>query len=161
MNIVIAMILASSLIATSGAEAAPKKATSVRAVVRIFDAEQVSARLLEAGLPLGDVSVHTAATDPNRLLGRPGYYTSKADFRDMRHKNDDLGGWDGDNHTIEVFPNTASALTRKLYVDRVTKGVPFLTQYQILHGRVLIRFDRVMLPDEVQEYRVALDKILR
>jgi hypothetical protein len=142
--------------------AAPKKSTSViTQKIKILNSSDVANGFLEAELPIDEVVTHTAKTDPNHLLGRPGYYSSKTDFRDKRYYSDEISEWEGDNHTIEVFPSAAAALSRKKYVERVTKDVPFLTQYLILRGRILVRFDRVMTPDEVQEYSDALDKMLR
>jgi hypothetical protein len=46
--------------------------------------EQIIAALKSAGLPIGAVRSYTASTDPNKLLGRPGQYTGKANFRDRR-----------------------------------------------------------------------------
>jgi hypothetical protein len=139
-----------------------KKSSSTSAIkAKILSSSDVASGFLKAGLPIDEVVSHTAKTDPNRLLGRPGYYTSKTDFRDLRYYKDDTDEWDGDNHTIEVFPTAAAALSRKQYVERVTKGIPFLVQYLILRGRVLVRIDRVMTPEEVQQYSNALDKMLR
>jgi hypothetical protein len=154
--------LLASLLLNSSSFAVPRKTEYVRIQEnKIFNAKEIADSFLEAGLPIDEVISYNSATDPNHLLGRPGYYTSKTDFRDLRHYDDNINDWEGDNHTIEVFSTTAAALARKQYVDRVTKGIPFLAQYQILRGRILIRIDRVMLPDEVQEYSEALDKMLR
>jgi len=46
--------------------------------------DDVFAALKSAGLPIGAVRSYTASTDPNELLGRPGQYTGKANFRDRR-----------------------------------------------------------------------------
>ncbi len=140
-----------------GAVASTKKSKSVSTTaIRTLSSAAVADCFLKAGLPLQNIISYSAATDPNHLLGRPGYYTSKTNFRDSRHDSDNA---DGDDNTIEVFSTAQAALQRKQYVDRVTKGIPFLAQYQILRGRILVRLDRVMLPEEVQEYEAALNTI--
>lgn len=115
---------------------------------RIATAADVTDAFAAAGLPVHRVVVLNAATDPNQLLGRPGQYTSKVTFSDARRS-------DAEN-TVEVFATAAQARTRRDYIARITEGAPFLTQYQVLDGRILARFDRAMLPQEVEQYRSAL-----
>lgn len=129
-----------------------------KAEAKAETAADVVAALKASGLPVGDVTVITAATDSNKLLGRPNQYTSKADFYDTRHPvNADK--MEDPVHTVEVFVNAEDAKARHDYVENVTKGVGFLTQYQILEGKVLLRMDKAMLPDETEQYRAALKKI--
>lgn len=129
------------------------------AKLKITTATDVLAAFSAAGLPVQSGVVFSAATDPNRLLGRPGHYLSKASFYDARHP----GGGDenviGPN-TVEVFATPAAAKARRDYIARVTQGSPILQQYLVLDGRVLARFDLVLLPAEVDEYRSALSAAL-
>lgn len=133
--------------------------SSVAAVeaAKPLDAAGVAEGLKKAGLPVENVAVLDEKTDSNNLLGRPGQYTSKADFFDHRHPKTATS--DDGSATIEVFANAEDAKKRRDYIAKVTDGVPFLLQYQVLRGKVLLRLDKVALPSEVKEYEEALAKI--
>lgn len=124
----------------------------------ITNAEDVLRTLKAAGLPVDNVRAVSDATDSNHLLGRPGQYTSKVFFYDRRHPQSKEGGDEGEN-TIEVFATAEDAKTRHDYIEGVTKGVPMLLQYQLLQGRMLARFDKVLLPGEIEAYKAALANI--
>ncbi|MEG1545412.1 MAG: hypothetical protein RR382_12980, partial [Tannerellaceae bacterium] len=47
-----------------------------------MDAAQIIEQLKTDGLPISDTQSYNEDNDPNGLLGRPGKYTSKADFID-------------------------------------------------------------------------------
>lgn len=137
------------------AEGAKRHAPALKAlgavdVFRVFGA---------AGIPVTDLTVFDAVNDPNHLLGRPGQYVSKVSFFDARHPKDEPDEVTREN-TVEVFATPAAAKARRDYIARVTQGTPFLLQYQVLNGKVLARFDTILLPAEVEEYRVALAKAL-
>lgn len=134
--------------ATHAIPEAPK-ATSAQDIITAFQ---------KAGLKIQDVVVVTEASDDNHLLGRPGQYTSKVFFYDSRHPKPKDGSSEGEN-TIEFFASDDAAKTRHDYIESVTKGVPMLLQYQVLQGNVLARFDKVMLPSEVDGYKKALAAI--
>jgi hypothetical protein len=151
-SLVLALLLATAACSNAETEDQPGAEVTVPA-----NADDVLKRLTGAGLPVKDVEVLTVATDSNHLMGRPGQYTSKADFYDARHPKAADGSDDNEN-TVEVFPDAASAKARHDYIDQVTKGVPMLLQYQLLRGNVLIRFDKVLLPAEVEAYKQALNK---
>ena len=59
----------------------------------------------------------TTETDPNKLLGRPNGYTSKASFTDNRIKATDVKDDRTDSvdqgGTVEVYPDEAGATARK------------------------------------------------
>lgn len=118
-------------------------------------ASDAVAALEKAGIKVIDVHVFTEQDDSNRLLGRPGQYTSKISFFDARHPRSADGGDEGEN-TIEVFATAEDARRRYDYVDGITKNLPMLMQYQVLKGRLLARFDKVLLPSEVKQYEAAL-----
>jgi hypothetical protein len=130
---------------------APAKQTKTQS------AEDVAVALSKAGLPVSNIEVFTPKTDPNRLMGRPGQYISKVSFTDTNYPENDLGKID---QTIETFPTTAAAKTRRDYIDRVTRNTPFLLQYQFLRGRVLLRLDKELSPDDAKEYEAALTEIV-
>ena len=111
-----------------------------------------------AGLKVENLNVLSAETDDNRLLGRPGQYTGKVFFFDARHPRG-ADPSEGEN-TIEVFASPEDAKARRDYIDGITKGVAMLAQYQILRGKVLVRFDKVLLPAEVEQYRKVIERLV-
>jgi hypothetical protein len=121
-------------------------------------ASQLAKALAKAGLPVTTIVAATAASDANRLLGRPGYYTSKADFED--------GRWlvsaseiEATGNTIEVFATEGDAIRRQAYVTRVTRSMPMFAQYIYRRKTILLRLKGAMLPDEAKAYEAALAKI--
>lgn len=151
-------VIVSGLLFLSGCDKSAEKQGASVAAAKVNTADDVAKLLAKAALPVQNVTVLDAATDPNSLLGRPGQYTSKITFFDGRHPKPGDGSDTGEN-TIEVFSNAADAKTRHDYVEQVTKGMPMLTQYMLLQGKALVRFDKVMLPAEVDGYKAALAKI--
>jgi hypothetical protein len=123
-----------------------------------LDAGAVVVALKAKGLPIKNVKVYKASDDPNKLLGRPRQYSSKASFHDARYIDDQYA--DQFQNTIEVFPTVVLASERKSYIDRVTRGVAFLQQYQFQNGNVLLRLDHELTPDEAKEYHDALKLII-
>ncbi len=122
-----------------------------------LDAAGVASAFKKAGLPVTSIKVLDEASDDNHLLGRPEQYTSKVFFYDGRHPQQ-AGSEEGEN-TIEVFANAADAKTRDDYIAGVTKGVAFAQQYRYLHGRTLVRLDKIMLPSEAKRYEAALHSL--
>lgn len=121
-------------------------------------AEQVVAKLKAAGLPIGRVFVYTDVTDPNKLLGRPGQYTSKADAGDTRHP--ELDPTKTCVVCVEVYPDAAGARARKAEVDRITAAAAFLLEYTYAEGPVCLRQDHALLPSESAAYEAALKQII-
>ena len=123
------------------------------------NAQQVLSALIKAGLPITGVVTYNAATDPNSLLGRPGHYTSKADFEDSRHlaSADDP---EASGNTIEVFTTEAAAQKRQIYTDRIAQSAPFMFQYVIRRRTIVLRLKKAFLPDQAKAYEAALAKIL-
>lgn len=122
-----------------------------------LDAAAVANGLKVAGLPIEGINALTEATDSNNMMGRPGGYTSKAFFFDKRHEGE--GNEPAEQNTIEVFASEQDATTRREYIEGVTKGMPFLTQYMIQSGTTLLRLDKVITPTEAKEYEAALAKL--
>lgn len=130
---------------------------SVAAPAQIqLSASQV-AKTIAAKVPdMKASTIFTAATDPNKRLGRPGGYTSKVDFTDARvtdaktGKGVDLGG------SIEVFPTTGEAQKRSDYIQGILQGAPmFGTEYHYLSGGALVRVTGTLTPDQAAEYEDA------
>ncbi|MGW3061915.1 hypothetical protein ACWC98_39290 [Streptomyces goshikiensis] len=105
----------------------------------------------------------TAESDPNHLLGRPGQYTSKITFSDSRIKAADTDGLEpGDvalGGAIEAFATPADAQARAAYIQTITKGMPALTEYDYVHGSIVVRLSRYLTPGQAGEYKAATDKL--
>src|SRR5690348_12824984 len=71
------------------------------------------------GLPIGETFNYTADNDLNHLLGRPGQYTGKAEFKDTRISSTDTGAniSVSDGGSVEVFATTADAQRRFAYLQ--------------------------------------------
>jgi hypothetical protein len=149
------VLLASfALVSCDGQEAAAPTETSEQVVERQPSAGEIAEGLKAAGLPIENITIYTAETDPNSLLGRPNQYVGKADFVDTRQPGEEK------TYTVEVFDSADAAKSRHDYVEAVTKDTPFLVQYQILNGRTLVRLDKALTPDQVEQYRAELAKLL-
>lgn len=120
------------------------------------DAESVVKSLVGSIDDAQPATVYTAATDPNNLLGRPGGYTSKADWTDKRAKpklDDEVqnGG------SVEVYADPAEAEERaKFIADTLDKMKIFGTEYHYLNGGILLRVSGALTPDQAAEYEAAL-----
>ncbi|MGV4980967.1 hypothetical protein ACVB8X_29570 [Streptomyces sp. NRAIS4] len=103
----------------------------------------------------------TAENDPNRLLGRPGQYTSKVTFTDSRIKTSDVEGTkQGDverGGAVEVFAGSSDAQSRAKYIQAVTKSMPALAEYDYVHGTVLVRVSHDLTPKQAAAYKTAAD----
>lgn len=101
----------------------------------------------------------TAENDPNHLLGRPNQYTSKVTFTDSRVKASDVSGTEkGDverGGAIEVFANPTDAEARAKYIQAVTKSMPAFTEYDYVHGTVVIRVSHYLTPTQAASYKTA------
>lgn len=121
-----------------------------------LDAEQTVKVLADAISNTQAATVYTAATDPNNLLGRPGGYTSKADFIDDRAKpklDDEVqnGG------SVEVYADPVDAEERAEFIaDTLDKMKIFGTEYHYLKGGTLLRVSGALTPEQAAEYEAAL-----
>ncbi|MGW3159441.1 hypothetical protein [Streptomyces sp. NPDC001089] len=101
----------------------------------------------------------TAENDPNKLLGRPNQYTSKITFTDSRISADDVTGTDkGDvsrGGAIEAFGSPADATARAKYIQAVTKGMPALSEYDYVHGTIVVRVSHYLTPKQAAAYESA------
>jgi hypothetical protein len=148
--LVLPVVLLLALAACGGGSEAAGQPTDQPAT-----AEAVVAALKASGLPVGEVVVYTAETDPNKLLGRPGGYAGKAAFRDTRITSTgeikvDSGG------DVEMFTSEAGAKARADYVLGVVKVLPLVSQYVYHSGPVVLRLSRELTPDQAAAYETAL-----
>lgn len=127
-----------------------------------LDAAGVIEELAARGLPAKLTVTYTADTDPNKLLGRPNGYTSKAAFADERAKNG--LGEEGDvalGGGVEVFEDADAAETRAEYIQGIGKSMPALGEYTYTAGNVLLRVSKELNPDDAAAYQQALAEIVR
>lgn len=110
-------------------------------------AEGVAAALGASGLPVSDVRVLTAETDPNKLLGRPGQYVGKINWRDGRAGEDAC--------KLEVFADRASMQRWVDYTGGLAKASPLLVEYVEPHPSkpAVMRLPKELTPDQVAAYR--------
>jgi len=124
-------------------------------------ATQVQQRLQAAVPTASSIMVYDETNDPNKLLGRPGGYTSKTAFADSRIPAAKLVGLDRDalerGGSVEVYSTPAAARTRSDYIQSILQGASILgTEYHYLSGGVLMRVTGVLPPSQAQEYEAAL-----
>ena len=157
---VVATIVAT--LATSGDEASPQPTAPGAASAQSKEIEtpaQVIAALKSAGLPIGAVRSYTASSDPNTLLGRPGQYTGKANFRDRRlEPSDDFDTTSGGS--VETFDSQGDAQQRYDYVDAITQGSPLFAEYHYLEGDAFLRLSNELTPAQAKVYEEAFRRAL-
>lgn len=121
------------------------------------DATAVTTALAHAVPGLRTIVTYTAASDPNHLLGRPGQYTSKTAFADPRVKAADVQGEERDaidrGGSVEVYPTAAGAKARAAYIQKIAQAMPSVTEYDYVHGGVLVRVSNLLTPDQAAAYR--------
>jgi len=106
-----------------------------------------------AGLPVVDVVVYTAETDPNKLLGRPHQYIAKVSWKDTRLTTPSVASPGG---SIEVFANTEDLQARKQYVESFSAIFP---EYSYVNGLMLFHLSSDLTPDQAKVYEVVFMKL--
>lgn len=147
-----AVVLAASLTACSGGATTDK------------DAAGVVAALAEQGLPVKLSEAYTEQTDPNKLLGRPNGYTSKAAFTDGRVDASKVAGKKGDvglGGGVEVFADADAAQARVEYIQGIAKSSPMFAEYSYASGNVVVRVSKELVPGDATAYETALGKIVK
>ena len=89
-----------------------------------------------------DVTVYTAATDPNHLLGRQGEYTSKIEWTT-----------DGGNSGIETFSDKADAKLRFTYLRAFRP--PLGDGYDYLYRAAVLRLAAIYTPAQASALKAA------
>jgi hypothetical protein len=125
-------------------------------------AQQLVLELRAAGLPIGKVKVYDRSSDGNHLLGRPGQYTQKVNFRDLRIR-DGAGGYSvASGGSLEVFATNADARRRAAYVsaifDSASQAIPSERDYVV--GNVFLRLSYRFTPGQAERYRAALRRLV-
>jgi hypothetical protein len=117
----------------------------------------VTRELKAEGLPIGRIVVYTRTSDPNHLLGRPSFYTSKVLFYDTRIRASERRGGISVGGSVEVFGSKADAVSRYGFLS-VNSG-PLFAEYHYLEGLVLLRISSVLTPAEAASYDAALKHV--
>lgn len=129
-------------------------------VGRHLDAAAVLRKLREAGLPMAGGVVQTAASDPNKLLGRPDGYSSRASFDLPGGDVDGAPGDVGRGGVIEVWSDGVAARGRADYIQGILRQAPQLgTEYELLSGTVLVRITGRVDPAVVDRFRPVVDTL--
>ena len=122
-------------------------------------AATLTSRMKAAGLPIKDLIVYNAATDPNHLLGRQGGYTSKVAWVDPAAVAAGAGSPSGDpggtqfGGGVEVFPAAADAQARLTYLKAFRP--PLGDGYDYRTGPAILRLSNYLTPAQAAKFRVA------
>jgi len=114
--------------------------------------------LITAKYPVFSEVSYDEKTDPNKLLGRPNQYTSKANASDLRISN--KASKNPEDIIVEVFSTVEDCALREKHVQSMYESVPALAQYMYPCANVLLRVDFSLLPSEAEEYNGALKIIV-
>ena len=123
-----------------------------------LSAEEFVKKIVEAGFPIKNIIVYTEKTDPNKLLGRPNGYISKANFADDRCEQYDATAPEGGS--FEVFKNTEDCTSRKEYIESVYKANPIFRTYMYQFDNVLFRLSRELTPSQAADYEDAVISVM-
>jgi len=128
----------------------------------------IATALKASGMPITEIVIYTAESDPNKLLGRPGQYVAKVSWRDQRTEPTPFPTVSGfafptseptpPDATIEVFPDDATLKTRQDYTEAISKSSPLFLQYISVNARrrALMRLPKDFTPDQAQAYQAWL-----
>jgi hypothetical protein len=96
----------------------------------------------------------TDDNDPNDLIGRPNGYTDAAVIYDSEVQCTEMCVDCG--ATIEIWPSDIDATARKDYIQTTLKANQALgTEYDTLHGSVLLRVTGQVKPSRAKAYATA------
>jgi len=85
--------------------------------------------------------------DPNKLVGRPGQYLAKLNWK-----------INGNDATIEVFANGKDAKRRADYVEGIAKASPMFLQYIYVHPlkHAVLRVPKELSPSDAEKWEALL-----
>lgn len=116
------------------------------------------------GLPIGEIFTVTADNDVNKLLGRPGQYTSKVMFKDtsvkiayINHTGAAINVSDGGS--IEVCDTITDAQNRFKYIQAISKSSSMFAEYEYLNGTAILRVSSQLTPAQAKVYETAFKQI--
>ena len=122
-------------------------------------ADQILHGLKAHGLHIGASFTYTADNDVNKLLGRPGQYNGKINFKDTRISSTNQGAniSVSDGGSIEVFANATDAQHRFAYIQAIsTSGNALFAEYEYLDGVAILRISSQLTPSQASAYKAAL-----
>ena len=124
-------------------------------------ASVLTARMKAAGLPIKELVVYNATTDPNHLLGRQNEYASKDAWVDLAavaagagSPSSNPGGIEFGGG-IEVFPSVANAQARLAYLKAFQP--PIGDGYDYLNGAAILRLSNYLTPTQAAQFHAAFD----
>lgn len=119
------------------------------------DATSVATALKPKVASITKITTVTEALDSNKLLGRPGQYSSAAWIADSGATPGETGVDGG--ATVEVFETAADAKTRSEYILGVLKemGPAFGTEWHHVKGTALLRVSGKLSPSVNAQYKAA------
>ena len=109
------------------------------------DAVCGSAEVIAQRMGMKSLTVYTAVTDPNHLLGRQGEYTSKVEWRAA-----------GENSGIEVFTDMPDARMRYVYLRAFRP--PLGDGYDYLDRRAVLRLASIYTPAQASALKASFER---
>jgi len=121
-------------------------------------ADQILQGLKAHGLSISESFTYTADNDVNKLLGRPGQYVGKLNFKDTRITSTErgIGISVRDGGSIEIFATITDAQNRFTYIQAISKSSPLFAEYEYLDGLVILRISSQLTPVQAKAYEAAL-----
>ena len=121
--------------------------------IKKLTAEEIYRYFEKANILCQDLIVYDEETDGNKLLGRPGAYTSKVNFNDSH-----IPSKSDPPCTVEVFRNHEDAVKRQAYIESVIEKYSHMlhNQYFFLRENVLVRFPYALSPTLANKYDAVL-----
>lgn len=111
--------------------------------------DQVVKAFKAANLPLGQLEYFVAASDPQKLLGKPNQYTEKASWQTTEKMV----------HTVEAFANENDLQARKTSVEAAAQSGAQPAEYVYAHKNILLRIHHEMLPETAAKFEQALKSL--
>ncbi len=103
----------------------------------------------EARMPLNQLEFYNAATDPEKLLGTPHQYVSKAKWQTK----------DTMIHTIYEYADEADAQTAKTALDKTIKPGAKNSDYVYIHKNIVLRINHEMVPETAAKFETILKSL--
>ena len=125
-------------------------------------AQEIVQELKAKGMPIGAIFAYSAETDLNHLLGRPGQYTGKVEFKDTRISSTSQGAdiSVSDGGSVEVFATIADAQHRFTYLQALsTSGNALFAEYEYLDGLAILRVSSQLTPTQAKAYETAFKAV--
>lgn len=111
--------------------------------------DQVVKAFKAANLPLGQLAFFTAASDPQKLLGKPNQYVEKATWQTTEKMV----------HAVEGFAAEADLQARKAAVEAAARSGAQPAEYVYAHKNILLRIHHEMIPETAGKFEQALKSL--